>query len=471
MRGDHARRAAVFAVAVLAVAGVATADALVTATTSAAQPTPASAVVSGEAARSSAWYCAGVASPPSGIQPSLLVTNFGRRTVSGTIDTVPVGTSIAAASTFTAAPGQQMSVPVVAGADSVMLDGGDVGVDQQLSGAAGISTAPCSSTASSSWYFAKGSTASGDSLQVALYNPMPTPAVVDVTFVSASAGLEVPPAYQGISVPPGTVLVENAGDHVSGDPNLATEVSVLSGQVVASETVQSGSPSPTGGLSLVDGVSSPLRQWAFAQNADIAGGGNVFDILNPSSSPATVTVAPAFVHDQAAPLSLRVGPQSLVTFVAQNQTRIPGGVLFGLTFATTKDRGIVVARQASGSGAPPAIATTEAQPGGVENWLVPGVPPGESPWGMSLLDLAGHPVRVTVLQVAAGGRTNPLGGESDVQLVPRVLYTMSSASVPVGSVPIVVRASGPVAVELDAAPAQPPGVETVPAWPLLSPAS
>ncbi|HMK62845.1 MAG TPA: hypothetical protein VK386_04425 [Acidimicrobiales bacterium] len=363
-------------------------------------------------------------------------------------------------------------MPVVAGADSVVVDGGDVGVAQQLSGPAGISTAPCSSSTSSNWYFAHGSTASGDAVQVALYNPMLTPAVVDVSFVSASTGLVVPPAYQGIPVSPGTVVVENAGDHVSGDPTLATEVSVLSGQVVAAETVERGSPPPAGGLSLVDGVSSPLRQWAFAQNADISGGGNVFDILNPSSSSTTtVTVGPVFVHGQAAPLSLRVGPQSLVTFVAQDQTRIPATVLFGLTFSTRNGPGIVVSREASGGSAPPVIATTEAQPGGVEQWLVPSVPPGESAWGMSVLDLAGRAVRVTVLQLSADGRATAVRGETDVRLTPAVVHLVSSATAPVGLLPTVVRATGPVAVELDCAPAQPPGVETVPAWPFLSPGS
>ena len=468
MIDERSRRLVILGAALLAAAGVSTANALASGPQPPPAPNPASAVLAGSGAASSAWYCAGVAATPAANKPSLIITNASPRMLSGTVDTIPVGSQVAAPQSFAVPPDQQLVVPVVAGASTVLMAGGDAGVEEVLSGPLGSSAAPCASATASSWYFAGGSTAPGFGLQVALYNPSPTPAVADLTVVSSTNGLVVPPAYQGVPVPPGTVVVENVGDHVQNDPALATEVTALSGTVVAAELAETAGPA-NNGLSLVNGVSSPLPQWAFADNADVVGGGTWFNVFNPSPRATTVTMSIALSQGQAAPLKLHLAGQSLVQVAAQDQTRIPTGTLYGATFSAPEGSGIVVARMAaSAQGAVPAIGVGQAQPGGVRRWLVPAVPPGELPWGIALLDMAGRPVHAVVDGFAAGGRLVLLPGPTTLTLQPGVTQVVRAPGTPVGSSPSEVIADGPVAVELDPLPAVPPGTGTVPAWPLLS---
>lgn len=468
MTPEGSRRIMLLGVALVVVAGVAVGDAVGSATVSTPQPIPASAMVAGSGASSSAWYCAGVAAAPGGTQASVLITNPASRHVGGTIDTVPVGSTTVAPQNFAVSPGQEIDDPVAAGASTVLVDGGGVGVEEELSGSLGSTVAPCASATSAHWYFAEGSTASGDVLHVALFNPLPSPAVVDVSFVSASAGVEEPPAYQGIPVAPGTVVTEDVTDHVPGDPALATEVDVLSGAVAAAEVSEMAGPG-SGGLSLVDGESAPGSVWAFAQNADLPGGGNSFGILNPSSSSATVTVSIALAQGEAKPLTLRVPPQALVPLVTQDQTRIPIGSPFALTFSASHGSRIVVTRLASSSGTvTPAAGVSQGEPGGIRRWLVPPVAPGETPSGLAVVDLAGRPVTMTI-DGLVDGRSSPITGERDVVVSPGSLHLVSfTTATPVGWAPMEVVADGPVAVELDPAPAGPPGTDTIPAWPLLS---
>lgn len=461
--GGRPRRA-LLAVALAAIAAVCVVNAEVS-TTAAPAPVarPASAILAGSGAGSSAWYCAGVAAAASGDAATLVMTNPGPKAVEGLVETVSAGASGPASSAVTVAPGRELSLPVGLGASTVLLRGGGLGVSEAVADPLGWSLAPCASTTSTSWYFAQASTASGDAMQVALFNPTPTPAVADVSFVSASSGLVVPPAYQGIPVDPGSVVVENVSDHVPNNPAFATVVRTLSGSLVASELDEFGTPG-NGGTSLLEGAVAPRTRWAFAQNADGSGGGNVYSIFNPGSRPATVTVSIALAQGQAAPLTVRVPPQSLSSLTTQDQTRIPAGTLFGLTFSSSPGSGIVVARQTSAPGtALPASALTAGEPS-ESHWLVPPVPPGQSPGNLTVVDLAGRPLHVRVLGFGPGA-----GGARPTTIDPQsVLVVSPSPQAPVGSSPVEVDASGPVAVEMAVAPAQAPGTGEVPAWPLLA---
>ena len=55
---------------------------------------------------------------------------------------------------------------------------------QVVPGANGWSTAPCASRIASQWAFAGGSTTTGNTLTLSLYNPTATEAVVNVSFLT-----------------------------------------------------------------------------------------------------------------------------------------------------------------------------------------------------------------------------------------------------------------------------------------------
>jgi len=473
---DTMRRAVLLILVLVTVTGGSAADRLVARGSPATLlSVPASALVAGPAASTSAWYCAGSAAAPAGTSASVVVTNPFPRPLSGAVEAYGVGPGAGTAAVsiaFEAPAGGQVSVPLTAAAAArVVLDGGGAGVFEVLSGAIGWTTAPCDSTTAVNWLFAHGSTAPGRAMYVSLFNPSATESVVDLSFVSATAGLVVPPAYQGIPVPAGSVVVEDVSDHVQNDASLATSVVALSGTVVASEVLEAGTAG-NGGVSILAGDSAPRPQWAFPQNDDVTGGGTVFTVFNPSSRPAPVTVTITLAEGQAAPLHLELPSMSTATVAAQDQTRIPSNAPFAVRFDAPAP-GIVVGREAFSPPGPttPTDGETSASPGAERRWLLPAVPPpGHGTWALGILNMAGRAVHVSVGIFDGTGRFVALAGERAVTLRRAGFLELGPAPpAPIGQVPLSVVADGPVAVELDPEPIGAPGTVVLGPWALLSP--
>ncbi len=473
MTADGARRTAVLLLVALVVAGASLADRLVGRPAVPVGPhRPATAVISGSRASSSAWYCAAGAAAPAGTQASVVVTNPISRAVAGTLSTVTAGAAGSPHTRFTVPAGGQLSLPLPTGAAArLLLRGGGVGAFEVASGPLGWSAAPCVSTTASNWYFAHGSTVPGRAWRLSLFNPTPSDAVVDVTFVSAANGVVVPPAYQGVPVPAGGLVVEDVSDHVQRDPAFATEVSALSGTVVAAAASEAGGPGPSG-LALLNGVAAPERRWAFAEDTDQSGGGNTFSILNPSSRVATVTVSIALTQGRAAPITIPVPPSSVLSLAAQDQTRIPQNAVFAVAFVSSGP-GIVVSREAfAATGASASLGDAAGAPGGESRWLVPAIgPPAAGSWAFGVVNLGHRLTHVTVGSLGPAGRLVPLPGEDRTALAGGGLLVLGpDPGPPVGRLPLEVLADGPVAVELDPQPTSAPGTVVLPAWPLVGPA-
>jgi hypothetical protein len=447
-------------------------------------------------AESSAWFCAGSTGNGGNAGASMIITNPSPRAVTGTVTTVStVGTVVpmtvpvpaktqlavtpaaptaptttatanATASTTTAGPGESTE------ASTVVFSGGGVGVTQVVNGPLGFSQAPCASKTARHWYFADGSTATGDTLSLSLFNPTDTVSVVNVTFVS-STGVLAPPAYQGIDIPGGSLVTENIGDHVLNSPDVATEVAALSGQVVASE-LESAGPAGSGGPSVVLGATAPSRQWSFAQNTEVSNGSTVFHIFNPSTRTARVTVKIGLQQGAAEPLVLRVPGQSVSTLDTKRLTRIPVDTPFAVTFEAGGGAGIVVDRHGAapagtaspGAGAPD-VGDVAGVPGGARRWLVPGeYTPVTGVTALAVVDLNSEAVSVKLMTVSASGLV-PVPGFGVRRVRSGLPLVVSPATgSPIGTVPLEIVASGPVAVEVDAGPAGSPGVIVTPALPL-----
>jgi hypothetical protein len=348
----------------------------------------------------------------------------------------------------------------------VVEDAGGVGVSQVVAGQ-GLSTAPCASTTSRHWYFADASTAAGSTLSLSLFNPTATIAVVDVSFVSAT-GVLAPPAYQGIEVPGDSMTVENVGIHVPNNPHFATVVSTLSGTLVATELETVGQTGD-GGNSIVLGATTPAPTWSFAESTAVATGSTVFHVFNPSSRPVTVTVKIGLQQGAAEPLTMRIPPTSVESLNAQSVTRIPSGSTFTVTFVAGPGAGIVVDRHVSSpAGAvAPQQGDTIGVPGGSDRWLLPAAyAPAMSVSTLAVVNLNRAPVTVRLMKMT-DGRLEPVAGFGRRRLRPGLpLVVTPGAGSPIGAVPVVLEASGPVAVEIDALPAGSPGVTVIPALPI-----
>jgi hypothetical protein len=472
---DTARRALLIVGILAVIVGIGVADggagAVGGATTGGTSPAS-SVAVPRSGAESSAWFCVGGTAGGGDGQATLLLTNPTPRPVTGTVTTVSTNSAAVAltvpvpARTETAvapAPGS----PGGSMASTVVFNGGGIGVSQVLSGPLGFTNAPCASTTASHWYFADGSTVAPDTLTLSLFNPTDTVAVVDVSFV-VSTGLLAPPAYQGIDVPAGTLVTENIGDHVQNNPHVATMVTSLSGAVVAAELGAVGSAGK-GGTSVVLGATTPSTTWSFAQNTDVTGGSTVFYVFNPSDRSARVMVKIGLEQGQAEPVVMDVPAGSVSTLDTAKLARLPVEVPFAMTFDSGGGVGIVVDREviASPLAPPPEVGEVAGEAGGSLQWLVPAeYSPSTGVSTLAVMDLSRGPVTVRLSTVSPDGLV-PVPGFKDVRVRPGTpLDVTPGAGVALGTEPMEIVSSGPVAVELDAVPVGSPGVVVSPALPL-----
>ena len=433
---------------------------------------------------SSAWYCAGGTGPQGGAPGTLVLTNARAKPVTGTITVIPaLGAGAASPGPWAGGVSARVTVPADAQlnvpedqlgpaasslqAAAVVLDGGGVAVAQAVSSPLGWSMAPCATAAAPGWSFAHGATAQAGGLLLNLFNPGATDAAVDVSLVSATAGTLSPAAYQGIDVPPGALVTENIGDHAPDDAAIATEVSTLTGAVVASE-LESVGASGNGGISITLGTPAPATQWVFPENVDAPGTTVAFRVLNPSTRPAVVSVSIGLSGGEVAePLTMHVPPQALSTLVAEDQTRIPSGVSYALTF-TSRGAGIVVVRQVTAPPGQPAPVPEGGDVVGVigasTRWVVPAVvTPGTGASSVTVADLGPGPATVRFTtpsgRAVAGLKPQKVGPHAPLVITP-------VPGDPFGVKPLGVQADEPVAVELDGEPAAGSGVVVSPAFPV-----
>jgi hypothetical protein len=352
-------------------------------------------------------------------------------------------------------------VPGSWAAVSIILAGGGVAATETISGPLGATTAPCASQTSRSWDFAYGSTAGADALTLALFNPTVTPASVDVSAITAG-GVEQPPAYQEIQVPPDGVVTEALDNHVQQDSAFGTEVEALSGSVVAAQ-LQTTSSHSTRAVSLQLGSPRPTSEWVVPQSTQPSGGNVVFHVLNPAPRSTLVHVS-VRDHLGSSPLSLSVGPRSIAALAIASDAHIPRGMPFSMILRSSGGVGIVVARQvvAPASAREPQRGVTSAVPGGWTSWIVPtALPSGTRATQVAVVPVGSHATRVTVTE-AADGETVPIPGGTVSEVEPGAALVVGLAADAGAGIAIGVDADGPVAVEVDTGPAAGPGIIVLP---------
>ena len=274
---ETARRLLVVVTLVVVFGGIAIADRVVG---RGPAPPPASSGPASSAPRiaplgveSAAWYCAaGTAAAGAGAL-TLLLVNTGRAPVAGTVTAHSSGGAISSVPVDVRALGSSVLSLGTLAADSaigasVVLDGGGVGAWEEVDGPTGWSVTPCASDLSPQWYFAHGSTQTGDTFTLALYNPGVTDAVTDVSLLTSTEGIVVPAAFQGVDVASGSLVVDDVGDHVQGDPAIGAEVTTLSGSLVAFELQATGQPGQGGSSVLIGQPGAGCRAAVLADDRE-----------------------------------------------------------------------------------------------------------------------------------------------------------------------------------------------------------
>lgn len=173
----------------------------------------------------------------------------------------------------------------------VELSGGEVSVAQIFEGPAGRATGACASAPASDWYFPAGSSRNGARNIMALFNPFPGDATVDLTF-DTEDGARTPQQFQGLVLPGGRVTVVDIGNVVTLREHVSTIVHSRTGRVVAQQIqTADGREGGQEGLTVTLGASSVSPVWTFAMATPADSEAHeVIAVLNPGEVDTTVEV-------------------------------------------------------------------------------------------------------------------------------------------------------------------------------------
>jgi hypothetical protein len=376
----------------------------------------------------------------------------------------PVVTAVTVPALGSAVVQPAAGLPVGGSASSFSFAGGGVTGTAVIAGPQGWSTAPCATQVASQWDFAGGSTTAGI-LDLSLYNPTAAPAVVDVTFLTSVGTVLDPQAYQGISVPPGGLVIEGLAAYVQNQPVVATLVQATSGALVATELDQMVVSAGTG-LALLAGTPGPSSSWRFAQTTAVRRGTVTLDVANPGTAPVTAHISVGLPGATVVPYTLAVPGRTVLPLVVSSVAGWPLGSPYSLTVDASAP--IVVARRVTApvGGASPQAGIGPGATGLGSKWLVvgPGTPGHPSISGgaihsLAVADTGSVPVDVTVTPLSGGrpvGMARVAGGS---------VVVFGPAQVG-GLAPLIVTATGPVTVETDDDPTGAPGIAYSSGFPL-----
>lgn len=396
-------------------------------------------------ALTSTWYCAR--------GDGITVANPTAEEVTGTVTVVPdEGDSRSVP--ITVKPLDSVSlkladvVQAAHAAALVDLDGGQVAVEHWLAGPAGTSLAPCASGASTRWYFASGSTAKDATLLLALYNPFPEDAIVDLSF-STEQGRAVPADFQGLVVPAGRLLVTDVGEHVRRREAISTQVTVRSGRVVADQVLTRTAPGQAG-VSLRLGAPATAAKWYFPDGYVADGSGEVYTLFNPNDTEALVDLRVALDEGDAEPFELTVPARGRVEVVSHAEDRLPKGM--GRSAVVESLDGVGVVAERSNTTAPGASRAGRVDllgsPRTARSWLFAfgAATPTADEW--VIVYNPGPAAAKVGITALAGGNPVPVEGLQSVFVAPgRRWVVRVGEHIQRDVLPLLVRSDTPVVAE------------------------
>lgn len=315
---------------------------------------------------SSTWYCAagsatGIASGEgAGIaEQVVIVANDSDTDASGSLTVTPESGPRSIVSLKIPARSRQLvrvsDVAKSAWASALVeVTGGEVVVSHELTGPSGKTVGACASAPGSDWYFPAGTTRAGSRNLLALYNPFPGEATVDLSF-DTDDGTRTPQQFQGLVIPGGRVVIVDVGAVVTLREHVATTVSARNGRLVA-EQVQTtdGRDGTDLGLTSVLGATVPSAVWVFADGSPAGSTvGETISVFNPGDTDTTVQVQ-VQLDDQRTngtvePFEITVASHRFAVVDLYADPRVPRSVGHWVIVRTLDSAPVIVERTLTGA--------------------------------------------------------------------------------------------------------------------------
>jgi hypothetical protein len=415
-------------------------------------------IADGDDVLASTWFCAGgTASSGGAANLSVVVANSAESKATGTITWYPVGADpvttpidIPASGAVTKAAVDAVDAQVVSAV--VDVRGGGVAVEHVVSGDRGASVAPCASDASPTWYFANGTT-ERDAVEVlALFNPFPDDAIVDITFATDEGRAE-PAALQGLPIAANSTTLVDVHDHVRRQAVTSAAVVARSGRLIADRIQSFDGVLGRRGMSLTLGAPELAEEWTFPEGLWTDGLIQQWHVFNPGDREAEVSLEVVTdVGDPIEPIDLTVPARAQVTIDAAGTERIPKGAAHSSTIVSLNGVPVVAERLLDAQ--PPAPrrgwASSLGAPVAHARWLLPlGEVSGNTDEWVVVHNPSPEPLTVSITALA-GGQLLDVEGLQDLDIAPgeRIAVRLGD-HIERSPLPLLVEATGNVVVERD----------------------
>jgi hypothetical protein len=387
---------------------------------------------------SSTWYCAagsatGIASGEgAGIaEQVVIIANDSDADATGSLTVIPESGQRSSVSLKILARSRQLvrvsDVAKSAWASALVeVTGGEVVVSHELAGPSGKTVGACASAPGSDWYFPAGTTRAGSRNLLALFNPFPGEATVDLTF-DTDDGTRTPQQFQGLVIPGSRVVVVDVGAVVTLRKHVATTVSTRTGRLIA-EQVQTtdGRDGTDSGLTSVLGGTTPAAIWVFADGSPAGSAvGETISVFNPSDQDATVQVQVQLDDQQTngtvEPFEVTVASRRFAVVDLYSDPRVPRSVGHWVIVRTLDGAPVIVERSLTGikgSGLP-GLSHTMGVPIVATRWLVGSLVNGDVKTAtLSVANPSATDTAMFTIRSITGGRVVDLSGAVDVSLAP-----------------------------------------------------
>ncbi|HEY2331889.1 MAG TPA: DUF5719 family protein [Acidimicrobiales bacterium] len=297
-------------------------------------------------ALTSSWFCPSPqGGPATDVAATIDIANTTSAPRTGTVRWLAAATGTATVAPFSVGPGAVLTVAAPPASSAlVQSTGGGVVVEQSAAGTTGRAVAHCASDTSPTWYTANGSTLVDATEVLSLFNPFPSDAVVDIEF-STEEGREAPGAVQGLVIPAGRTTFVDATATVRRQQVTAAAVRARTGQLVVTRLQRFDGSAGRAGLSLTLAARAAAVQWTFPNAASTAADVTGWQVFNPDTREAEVTIASFPTSgDAPEPIDITVPPRSQVTVPAARDGGVPTGVPFTSTVTSSNEVPVVAER-------------------------------------------------------------------------------------------------------------------------------
>jgi hypothetical protein len=367
-----------------------------------------------------AWVCAEGTGDPSGRVPGTVwLANPSSRPAAAQVRLQADGRELGRRD-VALGPWSVAALPVAeigAHPDPVILvesSGGRVVVAHVITAAGDVGVAPCRRPPVRATYAAGLTTLRGAQAVVALANPFPDDAIVDVSALTLR-GPQAPERLQGIIVARRSRITVPLGEFVRRQAPVAVQVTTRRGRVVTELSLRLDGVEGRRGFALSPGLDAPARRFGFPAGATSPGRTQELVLANPGDAAARVRVRVRLDgRARLAPRDLVVPARSLVAVDAGE--RVPAGT--GYHVAVRADRPVVaqmlVSSREPAAAASRGIAWPAGQPRAARRWvIVPARVTSRSSDVLAVANARRRPVRVRVWAFGDGDR-RPVAGAGGV---------------------------------------------------------